>query len=183
MPENSNRTAFQQFVYTLDKVMTFIENLISISCFTVMVVLVVSGIVSRFILHIPFMWVEEASRYFMVAGVYIGVSMGVREKIHLGLNALSDSLPPGPQRILQMTLTSGITALCFFFSIYSFSFMQQVHATQQTSPAMQFPMWLVYIPLGCGFVFGTIRGMMIFWNDFICKTPVLSYEHDNVQAN
>lgn len=183
MPESISNTAFQRFVIMLDKVMTFIENLISISCFTAMVILVVAGITSRFILHIPFMWAEEASRYFMVAGVYVGISMGVREKVHLGLNALVDSLPPGPQRILQMTLNGGVIALCLFFSIYSFSFMQQVHSMNQTSPALQFPMWLVYIPLGIGFVFGTIRGMMIFWNDFICKTPVLHYERDNIQAN
>ncbi|GHS96696.1 hypothetical protein AGMMS50276_15490 [Synergistales bacterium] len=183
LTRGEDRTKLQQCVFVLDKIMTFVENVISITCFTAMGVLVLAGVASRFIFHIPFMWVEEASRYFMVAGVYVGVSMGIREKAHLGLTALVDALPSSKQKALQMMLSFIIIALCLYFSIYSISFMRQVEANGQRSPALQFPMWYVYIPLGIGFVFGAIRGMMVFWNDFICKTPVLSYGEDEVQAN
>jgi TRAP-type C4-dicarboxylate transport system permease small subunit len=177
------RTKFQRRVIALDKLITFAENTISIACFTAMIVLVLAGVASRFIFHIPFMWVEEASRYFMVAGVYVGVSMGIREKTHLGLTALVDALDPGKRKILRLTLSFIVIALCAYFSIYSISFMQQVRANGQKSPALLFPMWIVYIPLGIGFVFGTIRGMMVFWNDFICEVPVLPYGEDKARGN
>jgi C4-dicarboxylate transporter DctQ subunit len=163
--------------------MTYIENVISIAGFSMMVVLVLVGVASRFIFHIPFMWIEEASRYLMVMGVYVGVSMGIREKAHLGLTAVVDALPPGAQRMLQMTLNVLMIVLCLYFSYYTISFMYQVQTNGQTSPAMRFPMWIVYIPMGIGFIFGAIRSLMVFWNDFICKTPVLPYGDDEVQAN
>jgi len=167
----------------LDRLMAFIENLISIAGFSAMVVLVVVGILSRFVFHIPFMWIEEASRYLMVAGVYVGVSMGIRDKAHLGLTALIDALPPKPKKLLQMTLNVIMIFLCLYFSIYTISFMHQVQTNGQASPALRFPMWIVYIPMGIGFIFGTIRSLMVFWNDFICKAPVLPYGDDEVQVN
>lgn len=174
---------FQRNVFVLDRLMTYIENFISILCFSAMVVLVLTGIASRFIFHIPFMWLEEASRYLMVAGVYVGVSMGIREKAHLGLTFVVDLLSPKPQKLLRMALNALLIFLCLYFSYYTISFMYQVQTNGQSTPAMQFPMWIVYIPMGIGFIFGAIRGMMVFWNDFICKDHILSYSDDEVQAN
>jgi TRAP-type C4-dicarboxylate transport system permease small subunit len=176
-------TKFQKNVFLLDRWMTLIENIISITGFSMMVVLVLVGVASRFIFHIPFMWIEEASRYLMVMGVYVGVSMGIRERAHLGLTAVVDALPPKFQRPLQMALDVTVIVLCIYFSYYTVSFMHQVQTNGQTSPALRFPMWIVYIPMAIGFMFGTIRGLMVFWNDFICKTPVLPYGDDEIQAN
>lgn len=175
--------SLQKRILQLDKTLTLIENTVSIISFTAMCILVIVGVASRFIFHIPFMWLEEASRYFMVAGVYVGVSMGIREKAHLGLTVIIDSLPMNWRKVITMSLNAITVLLCLYFAFYSVSFMQQVHSNGQSSPALRFPMWVVYIPISVGFLFGAIRSMMCFWNDYICKTPVLSYGDDEVQLS
>jgi C4-dicarboxylate transporter DctQ subunit len=190
MPENTNsvpptskeRTAFEQFVIKLDKVMMYVENAFSITCFSIMFVLTIIAILCRYIFHIPFIWSEEAARYLMVSGIYVGVSMGFRENAHLGLTAIVDALPAVPKRTMEMILDVVVIASCIFFAYYSFSFMLQVQMKSQKAPALGIPMWIVYIPMSVGFLFSAIRVLMRFWNDYICKTPVLIFGNEEIQA-
>jgi TRAP-type C4-dicarboxylate transport system, small permease component len=177
-----DRTAFERFVLKLDKAMMYMENTFSIACFSIMFVLIIAAIMCRYVFHIPFIWSEEASRYLMVSGIYIGVSMGFREKAHMGLTAIVDALPEGPRKAMEIALDIVVAGTCIFFTYYAFTFMLQVQSAGQKAPALRIPMWIVYIPMVVGFSFSAIRVLMRFLNDYICERPILFFENEEIQA-
>ncbi len=164
------KTQIEKYIILLDKGMSIFENVITTFAFVSMTCLVLAGVISRFILHIPFKWVEEASRYLMITGIYIGISMGVKQRKHLGFTFLLDAVPNKFFKNVLNTLRSLIEIIAYaYFAYCSISFCLFVKSTNQISPALLVPMWYVYVPLVVGFIFCTIRALMVFYNNFNFK--------------
>jgi len=73
-----------------DNILSAAESWITVICFALMCLIVIIGIIMRFILKTPNPYGEEASRYLMVCGIFIGVSIGVRQRAHLGVTVIVD---------------------------------------------------------------------------------------------
>jgi len=55
-----------------------------------------------------------------------------------------------------------ITMSCMaYLGYYSITLVQNIKASGEFSPAMQWPMWFVYLFMLIGFALGTIRGIQI----------------------
>ena len=160
---------FEQCICFLDKAMTCFEVVVTTITFASMTCLVLAAVISRFILHIPFKWVEEASRYLMVTGIFLGISMGVKNKTHLGFTTIINALPKAYGNVISYIRSLLEIFAYAYFAYCSIKFCTQVRASKQISPALLFPMWYVYIPLVIAFVFSTIRTLIIFYNNFIVK--------------
>lgn len=173
---------FQKMVVHLDKVLEKFSGFVTVTCFIAMTCLVLTGVGSRFIFKIPMMWIEEAARYLMITGVYIGISMAVRERAHLGLTGLVDMLPI-KIKITVKYIREIITIGSYIaFTGFAIAFMLNVQSMGQKSPALQYPMWVIYLPLIIGFGLSAVRAAMIFWNDYIFKNKALPDMYDEIQA-
>lgn len=172
-----------QILRKLDQAFHWLEGVISMLCFVAMALLVLFGVLSRFVLHIPMMWTEEASRYLMVTGAYIGISMAARERAHLGLTFVVDMFPAKIRSaVIILRELISITAY-LLFTWFSTSFMLQVQSFQQKSAALRWPMWIMYVPLVVGFGLAAVQAMMLFYNDhFLGGTALESYD-DELMAN
>ncbi len=154
---------------TLDTVMTKIEDVITITFMIVMTTVILIGVVMRFILKMPNLYGEEISRYSMIIVAFIGISIGVRQKAHLGIDGVVNSLPAKAAKVLRViaSLVAMFAYGLLTFEAYAFvSYSKRMH---QLSPAMRLPMWIVYCILLVGFAMSFIRSLMVFWNDFIAK--------------
>lgn len=168
----------------LDNILTAFEDIFTGICFVAMTLLVLAGVLTRYVLHIPFMWTEEASRYLMVAGTFVGVSIAARDKSHLGLSLVVDSLPPKAGNILKIFSEIICIILYVMIASYAIQFMLQVKATPTKSAALSFlPMWVVYIPVALGLVLTIVRSLMLFWNDHISKDKPLKVAEEENWAN
>ena len=161
-------------IVKLDRILSSIESWVTVVCFILMCIIVIAGIVMRFILRTPNPYGEEASRYLMIIGIFIGVSIGARQGSHLGMTLLVDSLPAAPARVVAL-LSSVISLVGYILlSLFSLMFIQRMYTFGQTSPAMDLPMWAVYSVLFVGFVLSAARTGMMIWNDFISRRKPLS---------
>lgn len=160
----------------IDKTLGLFESVVTVVCFIVMSCLVLAGIVSRFFLHVPFIWVEEASRYLMITAIVIGISAACRKKAHIGLTFFVDALPPKGGKVIAVTARVIEVFAYLVLIVSSIVFIQRIRKFDQRSAAMLIPMWIVYFPLLVGFVISLIRTLMLLWNDFIAKDKVLPEE-------
>ena len=178
----SELNKFQKTMSGLDRVLDKFSGFVAVTCFIAMTCLVLTGVGTRFIFKIPMMWIEEASRYLMITGVYIGVSMAVRERAHLGLTGLVDMLPAKMKTVVEYIREFITIGSYLAFTGFAVAFMLNVQSMGQKSPALQYPMWVIYLPLIIGFGLSAVRAVMIFWNDYLLKNKVLPDVHDEVQA-
>ena len=159
-----------------DALLSKFENIISAMCFMFMSTFVLMGIVMRFILRIPNQFGEEASRYLMICGIFLGISMGVRKKSHLGIQVFVEKFPAKISKALKV-LASLITISSFFiFAYIAYLFVMIQHRFGQTSPAMNIPMYIVYSTILVALCLSLIRAIMVFCNDYLFRDKILSEE-------
>jgi C4-dicarboxylate transporter, DctQ subunit len=101
-------------------------------------------------LKIDLSWAQELCIYMFVWMAKFGAAYGVRTGIHVGVDVLINHLPPRWQKAYVMF---GLLAGAFFTAtIGSFGavFTWDMAHTDQTSPDLELPKWIVYlcIPLG-----------------------------------
>lgn len=108
-------------------------------------------------------WPEELARYFYVWSVFLSLSYLIRTRTNLRVDLLLNFLPSTLERILEVILQV-INALFFGTLFYhSFSVITAVKMSSQTSPALEIPMYLIYMVVPLGFLLSTLRAVQQAW--------------------
>ncbi|HBT46288.1 MAG TPA: TRAP transporter small permease [Peptococcaceae bacterium] len=102
-------------------------------------------------------WAEEAIRYIIVWITFVGGSICARQGDHVGIEVFTSFAPANIQRGLKTVaeLTSIVFLSCLTY--YGWMAMQTVIVTNQRSPAMLIPMWIVYLALPLGSALMALR--------------------------
>ena len=158
----------------MDSILLKIEDAITMVCMSGMVIVVLVGIVFRFLLKIPNPYGEEISRYLMIATVFIGISIAAHDRAHLGIDTLVSALPAKLGKAIRIFTDMLSIALYLFLAVQSWSFCGMAKQFGQMSPSMNFlPMYLVYTLLLIGFILSAITQTLLFINDHICTHPFI----------
>ncbi len=108
-------------------------------------------------------WAQELCIYMFVWMAKFGAAYGVRTGIHVGVDVLVNQLPP-KGRFTSILL--GLFAGALFTGIVAFfgaSFVWDLAHTDQTSPDMELPMWIVYLAIPCGSYLMSFRFIQVAW--------------------
>lgn len=130
------------------------------------------AIFMRYVIFYPFPWAEEAARYLMIWGMLIGISIGVREKTHLGVEMLVNILPAKWKKVFFIISDLIILFAFIWFAALSMQLVSNIKSSGQTAPAMRIPMYLSYVSLPVGLILSTIRQIQNIWRNHIRKTNV-----------
>jgi C4-dicarboxylate transporter, DctM subunit len=109
-------------------------------------------------------WAQELCIYMFIWMAKFGAAYGVRTGIHVGVDVLVNMLPAGSRRrVILFAILCGafFTAVIALFGV---GFVRQMYATDQVSPDLEVPMWIVYlaIPLGSGLM--SFRFLQVAWS-------------------
>jgi C4-dicarboxylate transporter DctQ subunit len=120
------------------------------------------------LLTIDMSWAQELCIYMFVWMAKFGAAYGVRTGIHVGVDVLVNRLPPAIRK--QLILFSLFCGALFTAVIATFGarFVWALAHTDQTSPDMEVPIWIVYLAIPCGsylMSFRFLQVMWIFWRD------------------
>ena len=87
-------------------------------------------------------WSEELVRFIFVWLTFIAAGMGVRERIHIGIDAVVNILPRQLQKAAALTVASVITGFGIFLLVTGVTLTADTHG--QASPALGIPMSYIY---------------------------------------
>ena len=112
---------------------------------------------TRYVFNYSFTWFEELGRYLGVFIAFLGASIGVKTGSHFTMDLIVSRLgKPWQGRI--RALTNALSAAFFFVvAFYSCKIVARMHGYETTSPTMELPMYLVYLPIPVFSVFIGIR--------------------------
>ncbi len=104
-------------------------------------------------------WAEEFCRFCWVWSVFLSLPYTLRMGNMLRVTALLDILPEKVMKVLNISVYV-VTTLCMaLLACYSVIVVGNIKASHELSPAMLWPMWIVYSIMLVGFVLGTLRGV------------------------
>ena len=108
-------------------------------------------------------WAQELCIYMFVWMAKFGAAYGVRTGIHVGVDVLINLLPPRWQKSYVMF---GLLAGAFFTAIigsFGAVFTWDMAHTDQTSPDLEIPKWIVYLCIPLGSYLMSFRFLQVAW--------------------
>ncbi len=113
----------------MDKVIVFIDRILSLLGKALVGVLALGVIVSvllRYVFSISFVWSEEILTMVFVATTFFGAALGLREHEHIAITHFVDRLPRPMRRILLVASNAVIIVVAAFVFYYSVRMIQKV---------------------------------------------------------
>ena len=108
-------------------------------------------------------WAQELCIYMFVWMAKFGAAYGVRTGIHVGVDVLVNSLP---EKLRFRFIVFSLFAGAFFTGIigtFGVRFVWTLAHTDQTSPDLELPMWIVYLAIPCGSYLMCFRFLQVAW--------------------
>ncbi len=150
------------------KLSLYVERLAAYPCIAAtgaMTVVVLLGVVFRYVLLSPLSWSEEVARYLMIWAASLAISIGIMRREHLGITFLISRIPPRAQKYVAFLVN--LAVLWFLWILTKFGFYMALEGQTQLSPVLAKykinMMWsLSAIPLaGALAIIQTVLQMMI----------------------
>ncbi|MES2166788.1 MAG: TRAP transporter small permease [Pseudomonadota bacterium] len=137
--------------------------------------------VFNFLRHVNLTWAQELCIYMFVWMAKFGAAYGVRTGIHVGVDVATQKLAPENQyRVIMFGLFCG-AFFTFVIASLGTQFVYHMAQTDQTSPDLEWPAWLVYLAIPVGSYLMSFRFMQVMWG--FAKTGELPHhDHGHVEG-
>ena len=159
----------------LDKPIEYLARLLSllmVAALALMVVLVFTNVVLRYAFNSGLTLSEELSRWLFVWMTFMGAFVGLRDKGHLGTDALVARLPLAGQKVC-FAIGHVLMLFCCWL-IFSGAWQQVLINHDTTSPVMEVSMALFY---SSGLVFSVLAALVLCHDLFKLLTGQLQPGH------
>lgn len=147
------------FLNQIQRLSDFINKIISHFClFSMagMTIVVLLGVLFRYVFRFPLSWTEELSRYLMIWGASLAISMGIKEKGHVGLTIIMDKLKSRIWKSILETIVFIITSIFLYVMIY-YSIQMVLEAKWQYSQGLGITMVLPTLAIPVSMLIGMIQ--------------------------
>jgi TRAP-type C4-dicarboxylate transport system permease small subunit len=120
----------------------------ALTAFAVMLVLVMSQVVFRYLIQVSVPWTEEAARWFYAWQIFLGSSLAMRDRLHLQITVLLDRFSGKPRAVLDFL--TALTGLGFLAGVIwgSLLMIRAVYPVQAGSFPVSTSYLYLSIPVG-----------------------------------
>lgn len=128
-------------------------------------------VVLRYVFNTGLLWALEATTYMFGWLVLIGISYCVRERAHIGVDALVRLLPPAARRavgLLVLALTLVYTGLMLYGGIV---YVNQMHIIGVEAEDIPIQRWILSICVPIGFALLGVRLLEMGWRIITGVSP------------
>lgn len=143
------------FIYSpgdtpLQRIYNFIDQIENVTLVWTILTLAFIGFIqvfARYLFNYSFTWFEELGRYLGVFIAFLGASIGAKTGSHFAMDLIVSHLRSPFQQLVN-TFTNLLSAGFFLLvAWYSWKIIIRMHGYETTSPTMQIPMYIAYLPI------------------------------------
>jgi C4-dicarboxylate transporter DctQ subunit len=158
------------FLRILDR----LEEILIATLIAAATLLIFVAVCQRYLVGVPFLydyfynfnltWAQELCIYMFVWMAKFGAAYGVRTGIHGGVDVIVNMLPPPQQKkIILFGLFAG-AFFTFVVGTMGAKFVIELYPTDQVSPDLEMPRWLIFLCVPLGSYLMCFRFLQVAWN-------------------
>ncbi len=157
------------FLRTLDR----LEEIIIASLMGAATVITFVTVVHRYLVDVPVLypylfginlaWSQELCIYMFIWMAKFGAAYGVRAGIHVGVDVLIKRLSEGPRKFVILFGLFGGALFTAIVGTMGAKFVIELMHTDQVSPDMEIPSWIVYACIPLGSYLMCFRFLQVMW--------------------
>lgn len=114
----------------------------------VMVILVVTNVVCRYLLNFSLIWAEEVSQYLMVWVTFLGAGLALRQGRHVAVEMLQDRMRPAMRGRLRWGVLLLVIAFLLATTVLGVQFAW--FAKDMETPVLNIPLAIPYLAVPIG---------------------------------
>ena len=142
---------------------SFYDNILSVLMALIIVIMFVQ-VLFRYVFNQSLSWSEELARFIFVWLTFLGAAICVKERIHIGVEFLTERLTGKRKKYFELFQTALMTIFNVILSIIGFCWVWEVSGT--LSPAMNLPLNIVlYAALPVASLLSIVFGTKQFIED------------------
>jgi len=135
----------------------------------------------NFVRHINLTWAQELCIYMFVWMAKFGAAYGVRTGIHVGVDVATQKLAPENQyRVIIFGLLCG-AIFTFVIGSLGTNFVYHMAQTDQTSPDLEWPAWMIYLAIPLGSYLMSFRFLQVMVS-FARTGELPHHDHGHVEG-
>jgi len=142
-----------------------IEEYMLVGSLVFTVTLVFIQVIMRYLFNNSLSWSEELTRYIFIWQIWLGASLGLRDKKHIKVELLHDFLSTRWGAILDIFANLIWMASCVFFVYSGTMLIFDLIENESLSTALSIPLWTVYLALPVSSFVMVIRQMLQISDD------------------
>src|SRR5579883_1362030 len=108
-------------------------------------------------------WSQELCIYMFIWMAKFGAAYGVRTGIHVGVDVLIKRLSAGPRKWVILFGLMGGALFTAIVGTMGAKFVYELMSTDQVSPDMEIPSWIVYACIPLGSYLMCFRFLQVMW--------------------
>jgi TRAP-type transport system small permease protein len=149
---------------------TFFEVVAKVGLLS-MILIVIVQVITRKLFNFVFFWSEEMTLLLLIWFSFMGIALGFREHLHLGIDTFTNLLPKKIDKIITKFIYACTLAFGIYLVYYGWDFTRLMH--QSRLPATNLPNSLTYLVM-------PISGLMITIYSVLQLLGVDTVRHKNV---
>lgn len=134
-----------------------LEEFLMVTFLVVMTCIMGVQVTMRYVFNNSLVWSEELTRYLFIWSAFISVSYCVKNQSSIKIDNLYNAVPKPVRK--TFAIISKVSMLLFFLYVFKFSIavVSSTYLSNQTSPAMGLPIYIVQMSTVVGFFLCIIR--------------------------
>ena len=167
------------FLRRLDELMGKFEAFVLSAGILLLAINMVANVLGRVFFHHSFYFAEEVGSILMILITFIGIGYAARQGRHIRMSAIIDQLSRPAQKAIRLfvTLTTGLTM--FLLAYYAVGYIAVVARLGSVTPALQIPVWLIYLWIPVGFTVTGIQYLLAFIQNLRKPEVYLSFTKED----
>ena len=151
-----------------------INQVVCTSTIFMMFLLVFINVIGRYFFKYTFMWVDELARWLMISTAFMGMGLAMRNRQHVAIEIVQDIVPEKMRLVMRMIVVAIIVGFASIFAYLGYQYSAGMRG--MLSPAMRFPMSVVYLIIPIGY------GLFIFNYLFVAKNYIFEKKGAALEA-
>jgi TRAP-type C4-dicarboxylate transport system permease small subunit len=174
-PESGNRVPRQHG--TFETWFLLVNRALVVAMMAVMVALVFTNVVTRYVFGFSVTWAEEFSQYLMVWIAFVGAGLALREGRHVAVEMVQDLLSPQSKHRLR-TLVACLM-MVFFIVVAYFGILFANFAVNMQTPMMNISLAIPYacVPIGMTFL---LVHLLFIWRGYVAGEHEVSESLESI---
>jgi len=150
------------FIYAIalcGKILDLLEKYAIVIFLSGIVMMIFSGVLSRFVFHYAIAFTEELSRFFFIWGALMGAAAGMRTGEHSGIPIIADRTGRLGKKIIEYFVAIGVIMfLGYLVSMTALSTMRSFQSGQ-ISTTTEIPIWTINAGMMIAFAMAFLRAI------------------------
>lgn len=123
------------------------EEVVLVASLAITVTIIFVQVVMRRAFNNSLTWSEELARYMFIWQIWLGISIGFREKAHIRVEIVLDKLKGTSRVLFEKIISVVLIVFLGFLASKGFELVKVLMANGSVSPSLAIPLWIIYLSL------------------------------------